>query len=162
MESWRTSPIIAHVSASVKLDSATITLAADRKPRHNVNTTSQTVDGGDIGCLLAPRVILNTYRLGAPALEDMHMSHHECDQDLMSDAPHHRLPTSSEVASLENEVAAHSKTERPDVAEMLSDLIAAFPDAFRTLDRPEIKRPPEKLVVMLIATKAFFSLRACD
>ena len=88
------------------------------------------------------------------------MSHHECDQDLMSDAPHHRIPTSSEVASLENEVAAHSKTEHPEVADLLSDLIAAFPDAFATLDSPDVERPQEELVVMLFATKAFFSLRS--
>jgi len=78
---------------------------------------------------------------------------------IASQADEQHIPSSSEIAILERQVAAETTSKYPDLGELASDVIAAFPAAFSIIDSPDRKLPLQDIVVVMFATKAHFTIR---
>jgi len=88
------------------------------------------------------------------------MSTEHSDSDGALGTPDHCIPSAGQVTALEQQVAQQTTAMHPQVVHLLDALIDGFPNAFRGLGRPHLQRPAEQVVLMMFATKAFFSLRS--
>lgn len=78
---------------------------------------------------------------------------------IASQAEEQHIPSSSEIAIAERQVAAETRRKYPELVELASDVIAAFPAAFSIIDDPNRKLPPQDIVAVMFATKAHFTIR---
>ena len=78
---------------------------------------------------------------------------------IASQTAEEHIPSPSEIATMERQVAAETRSKYPELVELASDVIAVFPAAFSIIDSPDRKVPSQDIVVTMFATEAHFTIR---